>query len=569
MIERDVQHVALQYLEAIDSPVSLAVAILIKAGEWEQIAVKRTDPRLYEAHSVDKFRRDYLATELLRKFPDLPLKADPKDVARGKFWESERECAKANIRLRPYIHDPLSEDCDPAVSAMISRIRKNIYDVIGGYPPEIDLRYGPGSTYESKELSVSTAEKRNLTLGDKFEQQLHLTPSAECFQPLFDRNAVGRARARVSRFNLSPCLVRGNRFFTVPKDATTERGACAEPGGNVNVQMGLGRAIRAYLRLTGIDLSLGQQTHGERALKASRDASDATIDLRSASDTISRKLVELVLPPGWFTALDCARSRLTEIAIDDNCGVKVPEKLKKGKVKRWVYLEKFSSMGNGFTFELETLIFLAICRSVVPKGLWNRVTVYGDDIIVPTEYASDVLSVLKFFGFTPNDRKTFTTSEFRESCGTDAFAGVQVKAYRWDSTPTSPLDWISVHNGMHRALNGWRHEAVIQPVRAAIRSKVPTHLWLFGPEMYGDAVVHHPEWRRLARLHVRKVNGSVDPNQLVGFGLAEVSPKLDIQHFHPEMQLALALYGAESDGLGWRKSNDEPKSYKKVLLSFS
>lgn len=552
MLDRDVQHVACQYLEALNSPLSLSVWLMMKYGEWEQIAVKRTDPRAYEAQDVDKFRRDYLATELLRKFPALPIKADPKKVAIEKFWESEQQCKRTNDRLTPFVHRYYYDIRDGEVYDFIDRVRKNIAMVLGVLPDELDLRYGPGSTYESKELPVSRCLKRNLTLGDKFQQQLHLTPSALCFQPLLERTAVGRARVRAFRSDLLPVTVRGNRFFSVPKDATTERGACAEPGGNVQVQMGLGRAIRARLKRTGIDLEVGQQVHGSRALEASKDGSLATIDLRSASDTICRKVVELLFPRLWFETLDCARSPYTLMPNPSGGGKGV-----------WVRLEKFSSMGNGFTFEVETLLFLGICRAVVPEREWPNVHVYGDDIIVPSRWAGDVLAALAFFGFTPNERKTFTTSDFRESCGTDAFAGVQIKAFRWDSVPQSPVDWISTHNSIHRSLSEWLLDGCMQPVKAAIRSKVPSHLWLYGPEWYGDAVVHSREWRRLCR--VAKVEDGI----VYGKALKAESRLVALDYFHPEVQFALALYGVDPEGLAYRPSEDEPPSYTLTYLSFS
>jgi len=53
--------------------------------------------------------------------------------------------------------------------------------------------------------------------------------------------------------------------------------------------------------------------------------------------------------------------------------------------------------------------------------------VYGDDIIVPSESYDMVSWALECFGFQVNPEKSFSTGPFRESCGTDAFAGTNVR----------------------------------------------------------------------------------------------------------------------------------------------
>jgi hypothetical protein len=114
-----------------------------------------------------------------------------------------------------------------------------------------------------------------------------------------------------------------------------------------------------------------------------------------------------------------------------------------------------SSMGCGFTFELETAFFLAVARSVVPgiwlvssdhgrqrrKLAWPHIGVYGDDIIVPSAYANAVMERLKFFGLTVNEAKSHVGREpgFRESCGGDYLFGCPVRPLyftrRFDNGP--------------------------------------------------------------------------------------------------------------------------------------
>jgi hypothetical protein len=82
----------------------------------------------------------------------------------------------------------------------------------------------------------------------------------------------------------------------------------------------------------------------------------------------------------------------------------------------------FSSMGNGATFCLETLIFAAACYAVGSR----RFRVYGDDVIIEPECYDEYLRLTRFLGFSINHDKTFRDGPFRESCGLDVWNGVDV-----------------------------------------------------------------------------------------------------------------------------------------------
>ena len=194
-------------------------------------------------------------------------------------------------------------------------------------------------------------------------------------------------------------VVEGNVLFTVPKTTEIDRCACKEPDLNMYFQKGVGDYFRSRLRKHGIDLN--DQTRNQSLARAgSIDGSLATIDLSSASDSISRELVFQCLPALWYTFLDDLRSPITIIDGDRHVN------------------EMFSSMGNGFTFELESLLFYAIARATAYfTGTSGAISVYGDDIIVPTQMCHDLIFVLGFLGFQSNLDKTMFTGEIRESCG--------------------------------------------------------------------------------------------------------------------------------------------------------
>jgi hypothetical protein len=92
-------------------------------------------------------------------------------------------------------------------------------------------------------------------------------------------------------------------------------------------------------------------------------------------------------------------------------------------------------MGNGFTFELESLIFYAVVKATCEEmGLndfeINRsVAVYGDDIIVPRAVAPQLYERLTLFGFAVNEDKSFTKGFFFESCGADYYDGHDVRPF--------------------------------------------------------------------------------------------------------------------------------------------
>jgi len=94
-------------------------------------------------------------------------------------------------------------------------------------------------------------------------------------------------------------------------------------------------------------------------------------------------------------------------------------------------------MGNATTFPVESLVFWAICSASLQYHGFHQpgaVFVFGDDIIVPAEMAEVVINDLESFGLVVNRTKSFWRSNFRESCGVDAFNGVNVTPVRWKTS---------------------------------------------------------------------------------------------------------------------------------------
>lgn len=232
-------------------------------------------------------------------------------------------------------------------------------------------------------------------------------------------------------------IVPGNRITFVPKNAETERSIAIEPAMNLYLQLGVDGYIRRQLLRWGIDID-NQEKNQELARIGSLFGTFCTIDLASASDSISVRLCECLLGKDWYKFLMDLRSPQGEY-----------------KGSKLVY-EKISSMGNGFTFALETAIFASIVYGVQMEvnGFYDAEScaIYGDDIIVETSIAEKVIEALANCGFTTNKDKTFIEGPFRESCGADWFQGKQIRPVFLSSYPTTAPELFNDYNRIKRVM---------------------------------------------------------------------------------------------------------------------
>ncbi|DAD52579.1 TPA_asm: RNA-directed RNA polymerase, partial [ssRNA phage SRR6960509_11] len=391
------------------SPVQQRVRDCVTSGDFMSLANLSVDPRAYSDPEV--YFWDRQATEFLRKYPFPGSEKAARKAALSTFLEAEQACTKTNQRFTASVEHLFTEH----ERDLVKQIRRHIRYVLGQFDAlewTSEARHGPGTCLLLDNFGL---EGGGYVGGEfKFESKISLTPSLYLLAgavlkqyPLWDSASLAAHGAK--RFE----LVEGNKITTVPKTALTQRVIAIEPMLNVFLQLGLGGMIRRRLGTRGgFNLDNSWKVNQKLAKVGSINGSYSTIDLSSASDMIAYNVVGTLLPYEWFQALDLVRSPTGRIRIDRD------EELT-------VDYEKFSSMGNGATFELETLIFWAVCRACgVPA---SDLAVFGDDIVVPTAYSSSVISALEFLGFVPNFKKTFTAGPFRESCGKDYFLGRDVR----------------------------------------------------------------------------------------------------------------------------------------------
>ncbi len=163
------------------------------------------------------------------------------------------------------------------------------------------------------------------------------------------------------------------------------------------------------------------------ARQGSVDGSLATLDLSEASDRVSNQLVCHMLH-GFSHLLDAVQSSRSLRADVPGHGI--------------IPLTKFASMGSALCFPIEAMVFLTVAFVGIESARGHRLTkseiksfigqvrVYGDDIIVPVEYAYPVSSALALYGFKVNPHKSFWTGKFRESCGKEYYDGHDVSVVK-------------------------------------------------------------------------------------------------------------------------------------------
>lgn len=403
---------ALKLCEAIGTPVALGQHIRLLSNPISACTFS-IDPRNYQ--EPEHFAADYQVVEILKKSLNVPgcTVESRQQKALSKFLAAEARNAETNDRLwfnqQPEWFGEFSSNVLRILGPLDTKALNEVSE-LGKFGPGVNVGVrGDGLVPSIKYMSLPAVTER-------------------CSAVL-----PGLMPAMVSDYwgeNLRSKLniVKGNSHFTVPKNFEIDRCAAKEPLWGSYLQLGIGRKIERRLVRFGVDLH--DQRLNQNLASMAHDWNLATLDLSSASDLMSRVLVLLALtyngdPNGrrWYHLLDLARSPTMRI------GESVHS------------LEMFSSMGNGYTFPLETALFLAVMRTCVPREDWSLMTAYGDDMIVPQRYVAMLIERLEYLGFQVNSKKTCLAGAFFESCGTDWFHGKNVRPFYLHQDPKSPIPY--------------------------------------------------------------------------------------------------------------------------------
>jgi len=429
--------------------------------EWSE----RVSPQLYDS-PTSYFVAAQLSA-LIKKYPFSEKQVpgiSPGVVAYEKFLSAEHRCKRINLRAdlrkKASAWEPYAE--------IYAYARSYISSTIGFTPnlEEIALKADitPGAAIGVHGNKTNLARK--LLAEDWTCTRAAIPYAVAClgtndhyFETVLTGRPICYDRSEFIRLCLEKItVVDYNKIEFVPKTARTDRCIAVEPLLNGLVQNGVDTFMRRCLMRRGIDLS--DQSKNARLAKAGSIPGQfnpyATIDLSAASDTISETTVQDLLPPKWFDLLNDLRSPAYLDPTD-------------GKVKNY---HKFVSMGNGFCFPLESLIFAALSFGVL-SYMNEDVTdfsVYGDDIIIRQSAALLLKEVFADKGFTMNTEKSFIVGPFKESCGSDWYEGQDVRPVFLKKQLVDLRQLFSLHNTFLRSP---RTEIFSEEIREYLRSFAP------------------------------------------------------------------------------------------------
>lgn len=407
--------------------------------------IPKFDPNvpLYEGYSYD-----LMVSSLLRKWKGWGQSDNAKTLAIRKWTASEAACLETNKAIRSLRDNPSGLENPRGYDLRaISRVIEKIEKVLGRFTRFKSSHSGYSECARGPRWSTGATAltKRGAEVQEKMSFPIAVTSFARKHlllqilnDPVWGEHFLGTRPSGAwlpIRESDMLTVVSSSVLDTVPKTAEVDRVICKEPAGNAFLQQGVRQYIRKRLKRFGVDLS--DQTVNQRLARfASKDGSMATLDLSAASDTISLELVWLLLPSTWAEYLDDLRSPST--LLPDGTTVK---------------LEKFASMGNAYTFELESLIFWAIAQTLCDDVEGSSCSVFGDDIIISTNLAHKLTEQLVAYGFSINAEKSFVTGPFRESCGGYYNTGESVKPIFQKNICNTPQETIRFHNRLRRWLD--------------------------------------------------------------------------------------------------------------------
>lgn len=299
---------------------------------------------------------------------------------------------------------------DPEIAARASRY---IRGWLGANPPHLlDLmpKHGPGA--------VATGEKgwQKWSFSTTYRQldwylargwSYHVTPPSVS---LFYCNKH-HMEVKASRFTIDKHGI--TKVVAVPKDLTKPRIISCEPLSLQYLQQGVARCMMD--RLAKRDTPIEFRDQSINGLKCRDYETWASLDLSEASDRVSRRLVHQLFPKSWWRLLTAVRSHAAQL----------PD----GRI---VPLRSFSPMGSATCFPVEAVVFASLVDAFLAtrfEGDW-RCYVYGDDILVPRQFAPEVMEFLHSCGMIPNLSKCCYNGSFRESCGFEWYDGVDVTVVR-------------------------------------------------------------------------------------------------------------------------------------------
>lgn len=332
--------------------------------------------------------------------------------------------------------------CDAEIARVIRIARNYVAHVLGPYSDEEcreRSRFGRKASVGVPAALACEAARWELPISGSQDQINWF--DAEMYQ--IDSVQEYWARQREAGYN-GPTyqLTKSLKLTLVPKTFKSLRTIMPNTTIGGYMSYGLGEMMRVRLLRKGYDLRKLQHKHRNLAQIASRsDTGDATCDLSAASDTISVQLIEMLFPQDWFDVL--TSSRIGQIELPDG---RVVESL------------TFGTMGIGYTFPMQTLVFLSLLKAIqwvhYPKYRQRHISVYGDDLIYQSSMHTHVVRIFNKVGFVINIEKSYHDGWFRESCGGDYFRGVDVRPFQPQNGSVNFVGTKAYEATLYKTING-------------------------------------------------------------------------------------------------------------------
>lgn len=422
------------------------------------------------------------------------------------FKKVEFECKEERVKATLLQYIDTDSEVPEHSPEDIARFRTMSDTVLGQYLTDVEVLLYSGDTFDPRHSGGALATR------ESFNERFALTKWSQRLNeyfPFWDYLSVNWKDS----LTLDPHLVphaeeTPSKVTTVPKTLKGPRVIAMEPAWNQYIQQGIMRLLEETLShhayrpvWEGITWKY-QDFNRLLAQIGSERGNLATVDLSEASDRVSNQLVRdgLLGSHSFLSgAIQACRSERADVA---------------GSV---ITLRKFASMGSSLTFPMETMVFYIIVHLAWEraKGQVTRpltpedgVRVYGDDIIVPKSLVPYLLEELQLYGLKVNHNKSFWTGLFRESCGSDWFAGFPVNTVKVSAPfPTS----------RHHADNIRRtielHNNLISFGWSAAAEHVERHLLSLRYVPYGPASVaglhlhseNESKWRLRTNPHLHRL----------------------------------------------------------------
>lgn len=405
---------------------------------------RTTGPLLQSDHTgvdTELFRAQYVSAHFFDRYFFADEVAGSKlleEKALNKLSTNLERGAKANAQL---VHGEAS----PVLYAVLAKARLHAARILG--PLDLDAifeqcKHGPNSTLSVPYKNAYLDVKYGDLCGTEDAQRIFLSNYLA-----WDTNLRSGFDERATPQECTlPLPVLGNKISFVPKRFDSLRTMAFEPTLNQFFQLGTGSFVSLKLtHKTSIDLASQPDVHRRLALLASKypELGIATLDWSEASDRQWIEIFALVLSPDWFNWLMQIRSP-TAVLPDG----------------RRVDLPMMGTMGCGFTFPLQTLLYYVLLDALAEQfGIPSLgISVFGDDCLVPSALVPFVQWMANALSWKLNADKSFWDGDFRESCGMDAFRGIQVRPFfierPADVTSKNHLKaWsYAVFNGVMRVL---------------------------------------------------------------------------------------------------------------------